>query len=43
MKLAEYLQYDALGSGRVGCQKDVQASELLDIALSTCRTNESTN
>ncbi len=33
MKLAEYLQYDALGLAELVAKKDVQASELLDIAL----------
>lgn len=33
MKLAEYLQYDALGLAKLVAKKEIQASELLEIAL----------
>lgn len=44
MKLAEYLQYDALGLAELVAKKDIQASELLDIALSRAeQTNPQLN
>ena len=44
MKLAEYLQYDALGLAELVAKKDVQASELLQLALTRAeQTNPQLN
>ncbi|MBF4520400.1 amidase [Acinetobacter towneri] len=44
MKLAEYLQYDALGLAKLVAKKEIQASELLEIALDRAeQTNSKLN